>query len=143
MGVMKAKAICGVFGVFPALALSIGCAALAYAGMHAAITGADTRPSSLVFYVLWPSLGILGSVSGCLVYFGIGIGTAKSRAVHAVLLCLGIGAAGFLTCSFFPSLAALIPLLPILAGVWLLRGVQHVAQPTVKRDGPASGGSAR
>lgn len=139
---MKAKLIYGGFGVLPALVLSVGGAVLAYAGIHAALTGADTRPSSLLFYVVWPLLGILGTVSGCLVLFGIGVGTTAARTVHAVILCLGIGAAAFLAWSSFPSPAALVPLLPILAGVWLLRSVQHAAQPALQTDSPASGGSA-
>lgn len=135
---MKAKLIYGVFGVLPALALSVGGAALAYAGIRAALTGADTRPSSLLFYVVWPLFGILGTVSGCLVLFGIGVGTAVARAVHVVLLCLGIGAAAFLTWSFIPSPASLVPLLPILAGIWLLRSVQR-AQPANPADVSAAG----
>jgi hypothetical protein len=108
------------FGGIPALFLAIYATVFIEPLITNLISGRDQITSSNLSSLAWHSSGILGTLSGWLVFFGVGTGSVLGRAVHTVLLCLGMASALWLAWLIRDIGLPILPILPAIVGVCLV-----------------------
>jgi hypothetical protein len=126
-----------LFGGLPALYLAVPAAIFGQAMWWAAMKPDEDKRLQAAFFAAMMTMGVIGTISGWLAFFGVGTTSRGGRVTHYVCLLSGI-----LSIGFFVWLAQanketlLLAAGPLIVGIALLAHLRSAAQQAVPADRP-------